>query len=588
MRLLRNTLAALVRAGTGEASFTARLARAEEMLERRDWQGAVRIARELIDLIANKRARAWRDQRSRAARFGAALAASGGYLAAGEAALEDAARCAERVIGDEAARERRRALLALLGLDRASPVEWNVALAERVLRPWLAQALGSGCYEDAFELEQDLYSKVTVTKETEAHFRRCVSLWWDLAADAGRRLGSEPAPLAPGALPRIAFFLHSPKMLAHVRTLLGMLEGLARLRPAPIEPVVYVFYSFSAELDTALAAHGVRVVYIDRAGKGGLRGGYAKLLELRARLAADRVDALVWVSVVTMMAFAFGMRIAPVQIWWAMKYHSVELPEIDGYLTGGGVSGGIKTIAGRRWRVGPVAAADWFAPQLAQPAREKRAALGVFRVVFASLAREEKLRNPAFLQAVARILRELPDAAFLWTGRERLAEVQEQLEALGVAQRCFFIGWVDTRLYAQVIDVFLDTFPAPCGFTLYEAMAAARPVVLYACPESENNGLHALVAPLFAREEGTEADWRSIECIFRPDGEKLYLRAASVEEYVAYALRLARDPGFRQRAGEAGRAFVQAYMSDRERVARIYAEHLIAILRDTAARRHSS
>jgi hypothetical protein len=32
------------------------------------------------------------------------------------------------------------------------------------------------------------------------------------------------------------------------------------------------------------------------------------------------------------------------------------------------------------------------------------------------------------------------------------------------------VGWVDTPLYAAILDVFLETFPLGCGITGYQAI----------------------------------------------------------------------------------------------------------------------
>jgi predicted O-linked N-acetylglucosamine transferase (SPINDLY family) len=189
------------------------------------------------------------------------------------------------------------------------------------------------------------------------------------------------------------------------------------------------------------------------------------------------------------MSFAFAMRIAPVQIWWAMKYHSLEFEEIDGYLTSGSVSGGTRRIGAREWRIGPIAAEDWLAPELSAQAARERARFAEHRILYACLGREEKLNSAPFLRSVAAILKAVPEAGFLWTGRQQHAVIQATLEAQGVAQRCHFIGWVNTRLYAQVIDVFLDSFPFPCAYTLYEVMAAGKPAVLYASEESAETAI---------------------------------------------------------------------------------------------------
>jgi glycosyltransferase involved in cell wall biosynthesis len=125
--------------------------------------------------------------------------------------------------------------------------------------------------------------------------------------------------------------------------------------------------------------------------------------------------------------------------------------------------------------------------------------------------------------------------------------------------------------------VFLDSFPFPCGYTLYEAMAAGKPAVLYASAESAETGARSLIEPLLHdQSEACE--------IFRPDAaENLFLLAGDPAQYVSFAVRLGRDDEFRSLAGAAGRAFVERFMTDRSRFARIYGDHIAAVVRQKAA-----
>jgi predicted O-linked N-acetylglucosamine transferase (SPINDLY family) len=320
---------------------------------------------------------------------------------------------------------------------------------------------------------------------------------------------------------------------------------------------------------------------IERFRKAGLRieplgsDSAAALATLRKRIAEEGIDVLAWISLAVMLPFAFAMRLAPRQVWWAMKYHALDLPEIDDYLTGGGETG-IHMIQGRPWRVGPVVAAKWFFPELSAEARRVRESLGARGIVYGSFGRAEKLNSPPFLDAVVEILRGEPEAMFLWTGRAHHPGIQRHFEAAGVADRCRFIGWVNTKLYAQVIDVFLDSFPFPGGFTLYEAMAAEKPAVLYASVESEHGGINAIVGTPLASDPSASHEAALAHAIFRPAGERsLYLRASNPREYVDYALALARDPALRARAGRAAREFIEKMMTDRRRAANIYVQHLL-------------
>ncbi|HKQ28693.1 MAG TPA: glycosyltransferase, partial [Burkholderiales bacterium] len=281
-------------------------------------------------------------------------------------------------------------------------------------------------------------------------------------------------------------------------------------------------------------------------------------------------------SIAVHMAFAFSMRVAPVQIWWAMKYHSLEFPEIDGYLTNQS-AGSTKLVEGRLWRSAPLASEEWHRPQLAAEAAQVRAEFSQYRLLFGCIGREEKINSAAFLEGVAAILKACPDAGFVWTGRERSASVQAALARSGVAERCHFIGWVDTKLYAQVLDVFLDSFPFPCGFTLYEAMAAAKPIVTYASAEAAETGIYGLLAPLLSGATGSTDEIAAARKLFA-DGD-LFHCAHDPAEYVQLALRLAGDEGARRAAGEANQAFVREFLSDRRGMAEAVATHFLELIR---------
>jgi hypothetical protein len=480
--------------------------------------------------------------------------------------------------------DRASALMVLAGFSKAAPWEWNHHLFENVILRWMKRCLETERYDAALHIEEVVLAAHVPQKETEAHFASTVGRWSDAMRAAGQKLSKQLPPLAarkPNPRPRIAFFAHRLTQLAHIRLLVDMLEGHAALAEPLFEPLIFGLRSQWDEATVRrLANLGIEVKV---ANLGSRNAGAADLIGLRDTLGSRSVDAVVWVSFVHLMSFAFAMRVAPAQIWWAMKYHSLEMPEIDGYLAFGAVAGGTRLIGGRPWRAGPIAAEDWFDPQLTAEAAQVRSTFAQHPFLYGCFGREEKLNSASFLAAVSQILEAVPEAAFLWTGRTKNPDIQATFEKAGVADRCHFIGWVNTRLYAQVIDVFLDSFPFPCGYTLYEALAARKPAVLYASAEAAETGLRSFVEPVLAGEAGSEDQSRA-RSIFTPAaGEDLYLCAADAAQYVDYAVRLGNEPSFRARAGAAGAEFVHHFMSDRKRLGRIYGEHIVAIVREKAA-----
>ena len=526
----------------------------------------------LVKLLFEEPLQRWQHRMGEIERLGWAFSRNGGYAQWGEGLIRvlEACRPADLAPGhDEHYAE---AVLRFVDFSKNAPATWMDTVFARVLWPWMRQALDLGRHGLALMLENRAYAYV-VARESGEHFHKTFAVWNDAMRHAGHREAASLPPLSlppTTGLPGVGFYLHSGSVLGHTQILLEFLEAHALLERPLIRPQVFVRAGTQAELRTRLAAIGVPCHEIDRALGTVPEADLRALLWVREQVAAQTLSAIVWVSVALHMAFAFSLRIAPVQIWWAMKYHSLKLPEIDGYLTNQS-AGTMKMVKGELWRSAPLASSDWYRPQLAPQARALRASYSDHDLLFGCIGREEKINSPPFLEAVARILKARPNAGFLWTGRERSAAVQSTLERLGVAQRCHFIGWVDTKLYAQVLDIFLDSFPFPCGFTLYEAMAAGKAVVVYASAEAAETGFYGLLQPLLAGA-GTQAEVDGVKRLFA-DG-RLFYCAADPERYVEYALKLAHDAAARGKAGYANQAFVQEYLSDRGRMARAVGVHL--------------
>ena len=101
----------------------------------------------------------------------------------------------------------------------------------------------------------------------------------------------------------------------------------------------------------------------------------ADLLLIMRRDANTRgVECIVYTSLILSMSFAFALRLAPVQIWWSMKYHSISFPEVDGYMALGSFDT-YREIEARPWRAVHRSMEVLFAPELAEQAAAIRADL---------------------------------------------------------------------------------------------------------------------------------------------------------------------------------------------------------------------
>lgn len=464
---------------------------------------------------------------------------------------------------------------ALLGFGPHCGRPWSDQVFEQLALPWLLGAAERGDFATALNVEATVYNAYVKRQESSEWFKASTARWIPALAAAARRQRPAAAHAAwrPEAARRIGLFLHSASMLAHVQVMVETLRAVREIGTRGYAFTVFVCAGRDAKMHAALGECGVGVRYLD---EGRAHSSYFERLQvLEGELRRDNFAAIFWVTQVTMMAVMFARRIAPLQGWLSMKYHACAIDEID---VGLALESVVlrKSMEGRQWRTFGAAADSWLDPAQSAPARELRATFPGDAIVAASIGREEKLDSPAFLAAVGELLRTHPKLHFLWTGRLRRASIQDAFERAGVAERAHFVGWVNTKRYAQAIDLFLDSFPFPCGFTLKEAMAAGKPVVMMRTSESLETGVPGAITPLIEHTADAPAEVREkLRAIFTGERDfDLYLCAASPEEYVAMASRLVTEPALRTRAGAANRAFIEGFLTSPHDEARKLLDHL--------------
>jgi hypothetical protein len=434
----------------------------------------------------------------------------------------------------------------------------------------LRRFIRAGHVDRALAGEQSIYAAFVNGFEDEQHYYRCFADWKDDLAALGRRF-RDPAALSSGGADRIAFFLHTGDVLGHTEVLLKTLELRPLTGGRSVEPRIYVLDWYKPELLERCRAVGVDVCPVVDA-LGTAASYEARFQWLRERFRQDRVGVCVWVSAPIMAAFALSMRLAPVQIYWALRFHPVSGPYIDGYISWGAPDEQTRRYGRQEWEVVPMtlaldtppadsAAVDKLRRQFPEP------------VLLGTLGREEKINSAPYLRAVAGILSAHPEAGFLWTGRTEHPAIAGQWRAAGVADRCHFVGWVDTRLYAAALDVFLETFPFGSGITSFQAFAAGVPLLSYLHPET-------IFGTYFwerSLRTGTGGAGRQPH-LDAPDSYPI-LCAREAAEYVSLAGRLITDAAWRKEIGARGQAFYHEETANN----RMYAERFFATVARIAA-----
>jgi len=417
--------------------------------------------------------------------------------------------------------------------------------------------------EVVLKLELALYSAFVKKIETEAHARACFQSWVPQMAAYGRRFQDPqlPHPLhapTPQRPWRVAFHLHTSSLLGHTDALFETLRHRPRGTIWHDEPLIFVLNEPpSPALDKECAAVGARAIYLETDGDTQRSSMEARFKYLRQRIAEEGVTHLVWVSAPVLSVFAFAMRIAPVQIFWTLKFHPYHIPEVDEYITLGSWGETERYVHGERWKSSFLSIANVLSPVPAEAVAGERQKFGKYKTLFGVLSREEKVNSEPYLRMVVAILKRNPDAGFIWAGRMMPHFVQTYLAEHGVADRCHFIGWVNTHVYARVIDIFLETFPFGCGITAMQAMAAGTPFVSLLGSDTQ----HGLQFGRLIAAGGEMA--AKARAIIRPNDGRAPLGFVETEaDYLAMVQRLVDDPAFRQAVGAAGQHYYENFMSN--------------------------
>jgi hypothetical protein len=404
-------------------------------------------------------------------------------------------------------------------------------------------AIRVGNVDLALRYEHDLYISFVRVVESEEHYYRRFSDWREELARLGRRF-RDVSTGADSDPQKIAFILLTGHVLGHTSVLLKYLAARNIKRGANdnLIPTIYVIEGCSPPFVEACRAAGANLVSLEQDLPALAKAGLGqKLLALRDRLRDDRIACAVWVSIPLASAFALSAGMAPVQIFWALKFHPVAGPYIDGYLTNGSPGQTERKFGKQSWQVVPTPLAiEMRHVDQDEVMRIRKSFSEPF--LFGTVAREEKIQSPDFLRAVVKILKAQPEAGYLWTGRNAARPIVDYFEAQGVASRCHFIGWVDPVLYASAFDVFLETFPFGCGITGYQALGARTALLSYLSEDT-----------VFGMQY-----WSQVGNMSDADVTGFpVLCARNSEEYVNLAIRLASDSAFRGEVAARGHGFFQ-------------------------------
>ena len=437
----------------------------------------------------------------------------------------------------------------------------------------LEKLLNLGELTAAFNLQRQIYFRAGREYEDEDFVYGVMHPVHQILDRAGRqfadRHGQFTGQPARNNRHRIAFLFPVGVLLAHSEVMLMMCIGLKQLSEFIIEPIIYVFDGIQPNFLAAFNACGVKVIEIPRSAFDGPTA-FGQAINLRQILQQEEIDTAVWVSVPTDGNFYFGYRVAPRQVYWSMKFHTLITPNVDHLVSCGSWAQSEKTVHDRRWVIGSVAFADPLRGADLAAAAKIRADFGRFKTLMGVLAREEKINSRPYLEAVARILEQHPETGFVWTGRNEHPVIRDFFAERGLSERAKWVGWVNTATYIHALDIFLETFPFGCGMTSTQALAAGKPLISYR-DWTTVMGHH--FAPVLERRAGDATTQAELHQLFTGRrGDSLFLMAEDADQYVEMAARVIADPILREDLSHLGKTLAERYLSNSQMAARRFAE----------------
>lgn len=460
--------------------------------------------------------------------------------------------------------------LVVARCPRPSTAAQAQMLMRRIVLPLVEACAAHGDAAVACQVEQAVFGHLVKRFEDPTHFEVCLGMIDRPMHQLGKidRLPIEP--LAANGANKLLFFLHNlGNDFAHTLLLVDVVEAYLTIHPALAHTVgvAGVCGETASPAIRGLAARWKIPVHRLQE-RDGLHG---PLQDTAALLASGAYDRVIVVSVPIAISYLTGLLPSSRVGWLTMKY---QLSCFDHLRLRCSFRSGLRreqTVDGRVWlQAAPLfngrtslSANTDTSPVLKQARHHK--------IVVYTINREEKIRHPRFLDRVARILERVDGSVFVWTGRERLPEIDAHFAARGLQDRHLFAGWVTPDDLLQTGDLFLDT-PVLSGNVAAQATALGIPVVT----DSDAITWVGTFLPAYLADRGTAAVAHLDALIGPLQAEGIHLQCAGDDQYVDQAVRLAQNGQLRRKFGQALESFARHYFFDAGRSATDHFENLRA------------
>lgn len=408
-----------------------------------------------------------------------------------------------------------------------------------VVVPYLYECAATGRIMEVEQLEQKAYAQSIKIFEDRLHYEACLRILHPVLHSIGKQSNTAIRSSSVGRSwrpARLVFFVHNLSAdLAHNELLCNVIR--AYLKGGGAIPLRLVGGGLKPAKCYELLEQdfGVSVKCL------GLNSLYSMLDLVALQLGQNQDERCIVVAVPLGISYLCG-QVPPRRLGWlSMKFEIDVFPLNFPCYSFTSSRRSCHYKGNVLWRSAPPLMVGTDLQLTSdKPTLSMLESLDRFEVVLFTINREEKIRNPQYLEAVSSILDANRGACFVWTGRTRAPEIDSYFRARGVLERTFFAGWVVPDVLLQRGDIFLDT-PCLSGMTAAKGVANGVPVLTFA-------GAHSWVN-FFADELNCPEVMQKYPLLHRAwlamQENDLKLECESVDIYVAQALRLIADESVR-------------------------------------------
>ncbi|STP11951.1 Uncharacterised protein [Helicobacter mustelae] len=227
----------------------------------------------------------------------------------------------------------------------------------------------------------------------------------------------------------------------------------------------------------------------------------SKALLLRQKMLEDQVEVLISPNNgYGISDFLLAARVCHKQIFWSHGNFVYDHAYLDGRVTH--ICGGQPKILHEGYEfVGIPVKMDnaFYNPCIPEHlVRQARVPYPLDAKILGNMGRLVKIDSLPFLQTVIEILRANKSCIFLACGAGNVEEIQQKITQIDkdMLSRFYFPGFVDSRIFGHVIDLWLDSFPMQQGESRAEYAAKGKPTLILTqeSKQQRKGRLHAFFA----------------------------------------------------------------------------------------------